>query len=158
MELTIRKATLDDLAEISKLNLELFNVQHKFDPTANLNWTMSPDGQEYFKTRISAEDSFTEVAEDKSGQLVGYIFGAIFKRQPWRVEGKYAELESIYIKPEHQVAGLGAKLTSDFINWCRQNKVNYISVIPTSKNEKAIKFYRKLGFSDYDLVMQLKLD
>ncbi len=153
----IRKAKPDDLPEISKLNLELFKIQHEFDPTANLEWTFSPDGQEYFKTRISTEDSFTEVVEDESGKLIGYIFGTIFKRQPWRIEGKYAELESIYIKPEYQGEKLGSQLTNNFINWCRENKVNYVSVIPSAQNESAIKFYRKLGFSDYDLVMHLDL-
>ena len=153
----IRKAKPEDLLEISKLNLELFNIQRQFDPTANLEWTFSPDGQEYFKTRISTEDSFTEVAEDESGKLIGYIFGAIFKRQPWRIEGKYAELESIYIKPEYKGEKLGSQLTNNFINWCRQNKVNHVSVIPSAQNEGAIKFYRKMGFSEYDTIMQLDL-
>lgn len=155
---TIRQAKLTDLTQISKLNLELFKVQHRFDPTANLSWTISPAGQKYFKKRISAKDSFVAVAEGKNGNLVGYIIGTIIKRPLWHINAKYAELESIFIKPSHQSAGLGAKLTSDFINWCRENKVDYVSVIPAAQNENAIKFYRKIGFSDYDLVMQLNLD
>ncbi len=157
MQFIIRKAKPSDLSEISKLNLELFNIQHQFDPTASLDWTVSPDGQKYFKKRISDADEFVEVVESKSGQLIGYIIGAVVKRPLWRVDAKYAELESVYVQLEHQGAGLGAKLTSDFINWCRQNKVNYISLLVAPKNEEATKFYKKLGFSDYDLVMQIKL-
>ncbi|MDP3800418.1 MAG: GNAT family N-acetyltransferase [bacterium] len=158
MSFIIRKANLDDLPEISKLNLELFNIQHQFDPTANLNWSMSPDGQEYFKTRISAEDSFTEVVENENKNIVGYIMCTILKRQLYRIDAKYAELESIYVRSEYQGAKLGSQLTNNFINWCRENKVNYISLLVDPKNEEAIKFYRKLGFSNYDLVMQLKLE
>ena len=151
-----RLANSDDLAQISKLNLELFNIQHKFDPTANLDWTFSNDGQKYFKKRISGKNGFVEVAEDNS-KLIGYIIGAIIKHPLWKIDARYAELESIFVEPKHQSAGLGAKLTADFINWCRENKVNYVSVIPAAQNESATKFYRKLGFSDYDLVMQLDL-
>lgn len=158
MSFIIRKAKPEDLLKISKLNLELFNIQHQFDPTANLDWTFSEDGQEYFKKRISGEDSFVEIAEDKSGNLIGYIIGTIIKRPLWRIEAKYAELESIYVKSEYQNKKLGSQLTNNFINWCRENKVNFISVIPSAQNESAIKFYRKLGFTDYDLVMQLKLE
>lgn len=158
MEFTIRKAKLDDLPEISKLNLELFNIQHQFDPTANIEWTFSEDGQEYLKKRISSENDFVEVAEDENKNIVGYIMCTTLKRPLYRIDAKYAELESIYIKPEYQGAKLGSQLTNNFINWCRQNKVNYVSVIPASQNEEAVKFYRKSGFSDYDLIMQLKLE
>ncbi|MEK7629032.1 MAG: GNAT family N-acetyltransferase [Patescibacteria group bacterium] len=157
MPTTIRKAKPEDLSEVSKLNLELFNIQHEFDPTANLDWTFSADGQEYFKARISGEDSFVEIVENEEKNIIGYIMCTILKRPLYRIDVKYAELESIYIKPEHQGEKLGSQLTNNFINWCRENKVNYVSVIPSAQNESAIKFYRKNGFENYDLVMQLDL-
>lgn len=154
---TIRPAKTTDLAEISRLNLVLFKIQHRFDPTANLDWTFSPEGQKYFKKRIAGQDSFVEVVEDKSGKLAGYLIGVVVKRPLWRIEAKYAELESVFMEKKYQGAGLGAKLTRDFISWCRKNKVDYISLLVAPRNQSAIVFYRKLGFKDYDLVMQLKL-
>ena len=153
----IRKAQPADLAEISRLNLALFKIQHRFDPTANLDWTFSDNGQKYFKKRISAKDSFAAVAENKPGQLKGYIIGAIIKRQPWRIKAAYAEVESIFVEKKYQGAGLGDKLTRNFINWCLKNKVNYVSLLVAPSNQPAVGFYKKLGFKDYDLVMQLKL-
>ncbi len=157
MQPIIRKAKLGDLPEISKLNLELFKFQHRFDPTANLEWARSREGQKYFKARIQRADGFVEVAENAEKKIVGYIMGVILKRPLWRIDAQYAELESVFVKSEYQGAGLGAKLTSDFINWCQENKVNYVSLLVDPKNETAVKFYKKIGFSDYDLVMQLKL-
>ena len=158
MQPTIRKANLNDLAEVSRLNLDLFKIQHEFDPTASLDWTLSQDGQEYFKSRISQENSFVEIAETENGKLIGYIIGTILTPRPWRTPGIYAELESIFVEKEHQGSGLGSKLINNFVDWCKTNKVNRTSLLVDPKNKSAIEFYKKYGFKDYDLVMELDLE
>jgi len=53
--------------------------------------------------------------------------------------------------------GLGTKLVKDFIGWCKNNNIDYLSVTASAQNNSAIKFYRKCGFEDYDSTLQIKL-
>ncbi len=53
--------------------------------------------------------------------------------------------------------GIGRKLTENFVNWCKKNKVEYITVTAFAKNKQAIDFYRKLGFRDYELDLEMKV-
>jgi len=152
----IRKAIIGDLKEILRLNLELFKKEYKeFDKSLNLNWTYK-EGKKYFKDRIIKKDGFVEVIEHK-GKTIGYLCGGISGRLFYREKAKYAELENILIEKEFRGEGLGTKLTKDFINWCKKNKVDYISVKASAGNKLAINFYRKLKFKDYDLTLEMNL-
>ena len=156
-KLIARIASKKDLKGISELNLKLFRDQIKFDPVMNLEWTRSHNGQRYLKHRITRSDGFVEVVENSKKDLVAYLVGAIVKRPPYRIKANYAELESIIVEPAYRGANLGTKLVSDFISWCRQNKIDYVSLLVASQNDSAIKFYKKTGFKEYDLTMRLKL-
>lgn len=150
-----RKANLKDLKDALRLNFELFQKEYReFDKSLNLNWTYR-EGKKYFKNRIIKKDSFVEVVENK-GKIVGYLCGGITKGLSFRKKAKCAELENMFIDKKFRGKGLGTKLTKDFINWCKKNKVNYISVRASIQNKPAHDFYRGLGFKDYDLVLELK--
>ena len=157
--LVIRLAKPKDLKDIMRLNLELFKKQRdEYDPTLNPSWTFSKEGKKYFKKRISGKDGFTEVIENPQKKtIVAYSTGVVQKRHNYRAEGKYAELESIFVEEKYAGSGLGSKLLKDFIDWCKINKVDDVSVVVAAKNNPAISFYRKSGFEDYDLVMELNL-
>jgi ribosomal protein S18 acetylase RimI-like enzyme len=158
-KLVLRLAKPKDLKEIMRLNLELFKHQQKnFDPTLNLSWTFSNEGKKYFKKRISGKDSFTEVIENPENKnLIAYATGLIQKRHNYRVAGKYAELESIFVEEKYKNANLGSKLLGDFIEWCKVNKVDNASALVAAQNNSAINFYKKTGFEYYDIVMELNL-
>lgn len=160
-KLSIRLAKPKDLKEIMRLNLELFkSEQNNFDhDTLNLNWTFSKEGKKYFKKRISSSDSFTEIIENaQKKNLIGYATGFMRKNHSYRKPGKYIELESIFVEKKYTGSGLGSKLLNDFINWGKLNKANNISLFVAAKNSPAINFYKKFGFEDYDIVMELDLE
>ena len=76
MEITIRKATIDDLAAILKFNKALFDYETVFNDEYNLDWTYSDTGQLYFKKRLENDATIALVAE-VGGKAVGYILAFI---------------------------------------------------------------------------------
>ncbi|PIV43382.1 MAG: hypothetical protein COX92_02630 [Candidatus Nealsonbacteria bacterium CG_4_10_14_0_2_um_filter_40_15] len=76
---------------------------------------------------------------------------------PWRKRARYAYLGSIFIDRRFRNKGLGAKLIKNFINWCKKNRINYLSVTASAENKLGIDFYHKSEFKDYDLTLQIKL-
>ena len=152
----IRKAKTKDLKDILRLNFELFKKEHReFDKSLNLNWTYK-EGKKYFKDRIIKKDGFVEVAEYK-GIIIGYLCGGITKGLFYRKKAKYAELGDMLIENKLRGKGLGTKLTNNFINWCKNNKVDYLSATASIKNKSTINFYKKLKFKEYNLTLENKL-
>ena len=153
----IRKATIRDLEDILRLNFELIKKEHReYDKSLNLKWTYSPGGKKYFRNRIIKKNGFVEVAE-KEYKIIGYFCSGIQERMFYRKKAKYAEIENMFIEKKYRRKGLGAALVKDFIDWCKKNKVDYISVLVSAKNELGLKFYRRAGFKDYTLTLEKKL-
>ena len=56
----------------------------------------------------------------------------------------HARIQAIYVLPEYQGKGVGAKLMQTALEWIGEGKDVYIDV--ASYNQKAISFYEKFGF------------
>ena len=154
-DILIRKAEIKDLESILKLNLDLFKKEYKeYDKSLNLNWTYN-EGKRYFKNRITKKNGFVEVAE-VNNEVVGYLCGGISKRLLSRRKANYAELENTIVKKSFRNKGIGEKLAKNFLAWCKKNKMDYISVTASAKNRHGINFYKKLGFKDHDLILQIE--
>jgi sulfite reductase alpha subunit-like flavoprotein len=79
MDVVIKKATLDDLKTVQKLNLKLFEKEHKeYDSLLNMDRTFSVEGIKYYQDRISKEDSCVLIAI-VNNKIVGYLCGGMSK-------------------------------------------------------------------------------
>lgn len=155
-DILIRMADIGDLEDILRLNSGLFKEEHKgYDKSLNLEWTYSK-GKKYFEDRIVKKDGFVEVAEVK-GKIIAYVCGGISEGQFYRKEAKRAELENMFAEENFRGVGIGTKLTKDFINWCKENEVENIAVTASVQNKHGIDFYKKLGFKDYSLTLEMKV-
>ncbi|MDO8503547.1 MAG: GNAT family N-acetyltransferase [bacterium] len=153
----IRKAAINDLKDILRLNHELFlEEDREFDQTQDIKWTLGKKGKKFFRDVIIKKDNFCEVIGNKN-KIIGYLNGGMAKKILWRKEARYAYLGSIFIEKKFRQAGLGTQLVENFINWCRKNRVDYLSVTAFAQNNFGIKFYKKFGFKDYDLTLQKKI-
>ena len=154
-DVLVRRAEVEDLEDILRLNSDLVRKEYKeYDKSLNLEWTQGNEGKKYFRDSIVAKNKFVEVAE-KQGRIVGYLCGGISERLFYRKKAKYAELENMLIEKSSRGGGMGTQLTEDFIRWCKKNRVSNISVSTSALNKKAIDFYRKIGFKDYTLTLEI---
>lgn len=150
----IRQAGVKDLGDVLRLNLDLFKKEYKeYDKSLNLRWVYK-DGKKYFKDRIIKKDGFVEVVEI-DGKIIGYLCGGISEREFYRKKAKYAKLENMFIQDNFRGKGIDARLVKNFIDWCKKNKIGYISVTTSVQNKQAINFYRNTGFKDYNLTLEM---
>lgn len=155
MEIKIRKACINDIEDILRLNLFLFEKEIKeYDKSLNLNWNRL-QGKDYFKDKVIQKEAFLVVAE-ASGEIIGYLCGGISEKISYRKAGEYAELENMAVNDKFQRNGIGTRLVEEFLKWCKRNRIDYISVTASAKNIQAINFYRKMGFKDYNLTLEIQ--
>lgn len=153
----IRKATSEDVTELAKINNYLFYLsKDQFDPTFDSNWQEGEGIKNYLSKIINSEDSILYVVEEDN-KLVGYIAGEVTQPDEYRVQFKQADLLVLMILPEYQKRGLARELWKRFIEWCKERRIKNITACVFSKNTNAIKFYKKLGFRDYDLRLEIDL-
>lgn len=147
------------MEHILRLYHELLKEEfRKFDRTLNLNYAYSNRAKKYFQERIVKRNGFIGVVEyDK--RIIGYLCGGISVQSPYlyRKKAKRAELENMLIDKRFRGRKLGTKLLKDFVKRCKKNKVDYISVCASAGNEKSLNFYRKLGFKDYDIILEMEI-
>jgi GNAT superfamily N-acetyltransferase len=158
MESKIKSATIEDLKRVQELNLMLFEKEYaEFDSTLNCKWTFSEGGTEYFKGRIAKDDGCVFVAI-VDNEIVGYLAGGLMDtKKTYRVLPNSAELENMFVLDKHRGTGIGSKLYQTFVEWSKSKGVKRLRVSTSAQNVAGINFYRKSGFSDYDLILETNL-
>lgn len=154
MDINIRKANINDLKEIQNLNNLLFELEYNnYDNTLKLVWPLEKEGEEYFKDVI--ENNIAYVAET-NGKIIGYLAGSISEQISYITE-TFAELDNMYVNEEYRRYSVGTLLINEFKKYCKDNSIENIKVTASAKNSKAIQFYMKNGFEDYNVTLKLKV-
>lgn len=153
---TIRPATESDIPAIQKLMTELARSDYPYDAAVDLQWAYMTDGLKYINDNICDPGKACFVV-DHQKQLIGYATSSIKVLPSWRLL-KVAEIENVYISENHRRNGLGKKLVQTVIGWAKELQANRIAVSVFSPNDKATGFYNAIGFSSYDITMEMNLD
>jgi ribosomal protein S18 acetylase RimI-like enzyme len=149
----IRKAKQSEWRSIKELNQELFDSEfEKYDDT--LDWSWPDRNEEYFKKAIKSKDYICLVAVSEGKRIVGYLIGSVDKAKSSRKIKILAELQNMNIAPEFRGKGIGTKLCEKFFEWAKEKKAERIKVVASWKNELGRKFYEKIGFSNFDIVLE----
>ena len=153
--IVIRKANIDDLYEIQKLNGELFKLEYNdFDSTIIVNWPLSKEGKEYFEDAIN---NHVVLVACLNKQIVGYLAGTLNSQYSYN-NNIQAELDNMCILTEYRKLGIGRKLFEEFRRICEENSINEIKVIASYKNTSAINFYKSNGFEEAELTLKLNIN
>jgi len=154
MGLSIRKANIEDLETVQKLNLQLFEKEHReYDDLLDLHWTFWNSWTKYFKNRILEDDWCAFIAE-VDGIVVWYLCWWIRSGESYRILPICAELENTFVLDTYRWKWLWTMLFDAFIERCKHKEVRKIMVEASAANEWAIKFYKKNNFKDYSLKLE----
>lgn len=143
----IRSAETGDLERVQELSVELSEKEaEEFDSTIDPEWNTTEEATEYFRSRI--RDGFAQVVETEDS-IVGYMVGGIASSEAYREDLKLAEIESMYITPEHRGRGIGTEFVETFESWAEKHNADRIRVEVTSQNGRGLRFYEDQGLQDY---------
>ncbi|MES2631034.1 MAG: GNAT family N-acetyltransferase [Patescibacteria group bacterium] len=156
MEITIRKATINELKTIQDLNYKLFLWDFERDTNLNIEWPYQEAGENYFRRRITGEHGVCFVAE-RNGRIIGYVAGSVKKEIDKPDTILRSELENIYVEEDSRSKGAGKLLTEELIKWCKKNGAKSILVEAYHHNLDAIKFYENTGFRPYSTKLEKDL-
>lgn len=153
-KIDIRPAKISEINTIQDLSHALFESDGPRDKHLNHNWPYE-DGKKYFKKRI-IDPEYICVVADINNEVIGYLSGAVLPVDSWRPV-KRTELENMFVAEKFRREGVGKKLIEEFIKWSKGKKADKATVDVYASNKKAIKFYKREGFTPEALNLEIYL-
>jgi ribosomal protein S18 acetylase RimI-like enzyme len=147
----IRKVTTNDLDELQKIGRLTFYETFASDNTEeNMN--------KYLDEAFSLTKLISELSDNNSefyfaildNNVIGYLKLNFGQSQTELKDNKAVEIERIYVLKEYHGKGVGQLLFEKAIKVARQKKADYVWLGVWEKNLRAINFYKKNGFVEFD--------
>lgn len=147
----IRKVTTNDLEELQKIGRLTFYETFASDNTVeNMN--------KYLDEAFSFTKLATELSDNNAefyfatidNKVLGYLKLNFGQSQTELQDNKAVEIERIYVLKEYHGKGVGQLLYDQAIKIARQKNADYVWLGVWEKNPRAINFYKKNGFVEFD--------
>lgn len=147
---TIRKADLSDLAAIKWVSEKTFEetFSHLNSPEDMALYFQENTSDAVLIREMDNPDSAFYIAEDQ-GEIVGYIK---INRGPAQTEPGHddaLEVQRLYVLKAYKGEGIGRRLMQQAIDQAIDSASHYIWLGVWEHNDKAIRFYEKLGFRPF---------
>jgi diamine N-acetyltransferase len=147
----IRELTIDDILELQKISRQTF---HETFAALNSEENMA----KYLEEELSIEKLTAELNNTNSAfyfavynaQVIGYLKLNFGESQTELKEQKAVEIERIYVLKEFHGQHIGQLLYNKAIQVARQKNAEYVWLGVWEENTKAIHFYKKNGFIEFD--------
>ncbi|MBK6833329.1 MAG: GNAT family N-acetyltransferase [Bacteroidetes bacterium] len=147
----INRVTISDVAQLQKIARQTFFETFSAGNTEE-NMT------KYLRENLSIENLSTELKNENSeqyfavleGDVIGYLklnFGA---SQTELKDEKALEIERIYVLSQFHGKNVGQVLYEKAIDIAREKNAEYVWLGVWEENPRAIRFYEKNGFVEFD--------
>ena len=147
----ITRATLNDLAQLQKIGKQTF---YETFSSGNSEENM----MKYLDEGFSKVKLTTELSDENAEfyfatlneEVIGYLKLNFGESQTELKDEKSIEIERIYVLKEFHGKKVGQLLYDKAIEVARQTDANYVWLGVWEENPRAINFYKKNGFVEFD--------
>lgn len=147
----IIKVTTNDLEELQKIGrLTFYETFASGNTEENMN--------KYLDEAFSFTKLTTELSDNNAefyfatldNKVIGYLKLNFGQSQTELQDNKAVEIERIYVLKEYHGKGVGQLLLRQAIKIARQKNAGYVWLGVWEENPRAINFYKKNGFVEFD--------
>lgn len=146
-----RRITLDDLEKLLKIGRKTFEETFsESNSEENMkNYLEEGFSKEKLTTEINNKDSEFYFAILKD-EVIGYLKVNFGESQTELKDSKALEIERIYVSKEFHGKSVGQILYDKAIEIAKQKGSEYVWLGVWEENPRAISFYKKNGFVEFD--------
>jgi ribosomal protein S18 acetylase RimI-like enzyme len=146
-DVTIRRATRDDLPALGRLGGHLMRLHHAFDPPR----FMAPrgdadDGYAWFLgTQLEQPDVVLFVAE-RAGSTIGYVYAGLEPLSWKELREAAGFIHDVIVDESQRGMGVGARLIRVAIDWLEAAGAPRVLLWTAERNHAARGLFSELGF------------
>lgn len=154
LRLKIRPFRPDDLKELTKFWREM-----QSNPIVSGDFSLATDENvakwQQYVMKVHEEDENQVLVAEVDGKVVGYVF--FENRAGTALETAYtwASVNDLYVHPAYRRKGIATKLMKHTFDYLKSIGVTHVRLYVMIDNHAAINLYRKFGFKDLQLRMQM---
>lgn len=149
--IAVNRVTLNDIDQLQKIGRQTFSETFSAGNTEE-------NMQKYLQDGFSIEKLEKELNNKNSefyfalinGNVIGYLKLNTGQSQTEIQSEKALEIERIYVLQEFQGKEIGQVLYQKAMQVANEKKVNYVWLGVWEENQRAIRFYQKNGFVEFD--------
>lgn len=149
--ISINRVTLNDIEQLQKIGRQTF-----FETFSEVN--SEEDMEKYLQDSFSLERLTTELNDRNSefyfaifdNVVIGYLKLNFGESQTELKDNKALEIERIYVLREFHGKSVGQLLYNRAIQIAKEKNADYLWLGVWEENPKAIRFYKKNGFAEFD--------
>ena len=150
-EIEIKKVPINDIDQLQKIGRQTF---YETFATGNTEENMT----KYLDEGFSAEKLTTELNDNNAefyfatldDNVIGYLKLNFGQSQTELQDDKGLEIERIYVLKDFHGKSVGQLLYNQAIKIARQKNTEYVWLGVWEENPRAINFYKKNGFVEFD--------
>ncbi|OJV52466.1 MAG: GNAT family N-acetyltransferase [Bacteroidetes bacterium 43-16] len=147
----LQKVTLQDIEELQQIGRQTFSETFT---SSNSEENMTTYLAEGFSTKKLTDELYNESSEFyfalANKKVIGYLKINFGKSQTELHDDTALEIERIYVIKEFHGKQVGQVLYEKAIEIAKQKDTHYIWLGVWEENQRAISFYKKNGFVEFD--------
>ncbi|MNS33176.1 Protease synthase and sporulation negative regulatory protein PAI 1 [compost metagenome] len=149
--ITIIKVTISDINELQKIGRQTFQETFSESNSEENMKSYLEDGfsEEKLTTELNNENSEFYFAKIDN-EVIGYLKVNFGESQTELKDNKALEIERIYVSKEFHGKSVGQLLYNKAIEVAKQKNAEYVWLGVWEENPRAISFYKKNGFVEFD--------
>lgn len=151
VSIIINKASMEDLEVVQNLGIKTFSETFAADNSeeAMKKYLEESFNTEKVRSELANPDSLFYVAWEED-EPVGYLKVNSGKAQTELQDETSLEIERIYVKKSHHGKKVGQLLYDQALETAQSLKKTYLWLGVWEENLRALNFYRKNGFVEFD--------
>lgn len=150
MTLTVRIATVADAAALARIGASTFYETFRpFNSEEDMQAYITKSYDETLILQNLKNEYIHYAIAEREGEVVGYIKLLLDAGHP-KLSGRCIELEKIYVAQNQLGSGAGKLLMQYAIDFSRGQQFDTLFLGVWKENERAVRFYRKTGFAEFD--------
>ena len=147
----IKQATLNDIDDLQQIGKQTFYETFASGNTEENMKEYLDEGFSLFKLRTELSDNNAELYFATLDQkVIGYLKINVGQSQTELKDDKALEIERIYVLKEFHGKNIGQLLYDRALQIAKQQNADYVWLGVWEENPRAIKFYKKNRFIEFD--------
>ena len=152
--MVIKKAKMMDFEEIHSIFEEVHDLHQQNEP--NTFKKTDPFTKEEFKSLLQDKQNFFLIAEEI--KIIGFINAFILEKEGRHTKPKKTmPIEQLGVKKGEHNRGIGTKLIEEIKLIAKEHNCDNIILDVWSFNDNAINFYKRKGFEEKKIKMEINL-
>ena len=151
----IREATLADTPALMELYDGSLRYMASPQPTV---WRVVPQSPEFAQNAV-IDPNASLLVWDENGALLG--LAAVFlheaEEKPIRFASRYADLDTLFVRPAFRGRGIGTALLHAAKQWAVLQGCNHLELMTLGENSAARQFYANHGMKERNIILWTSL-